>query len=98
MAVEDRKSTVKGLYRDRIQGSLCAGVYMQEYFKARIFPHNMPDIWTRQWGHLVLEPKAGPAVVVGKLLDLSKHTSHRRAQQFIWRADARHLTCVHFSR
>ena len=63
---EDRKSTVKGLYRDRIQGSLCAGVYMQEYFKAANFPHNMPDIWTRQWGHLVLEPKTGPAVVVGE--------------------------------
>ena len=39
---------------------------MQEYFKGRDFPSNMPAIWTQQWGNLLQHPRAGPAIVVGE--------------------------------
>lgn len=56
------------MHRAPYERLLCiAGVYMQEYFKAPNFPANMLSIWTRQWGHLLQHPRAGPAVVVGTL-------------------------------
>jgi len=39
-------------------------VYMQEYFKAKDFPANMPPIWEAHWGFA--KKLTGSAVVIGE--------------------------------